>query len=437
MLHPFPPVTYADWLAQVQKDLKEPGAHETLRWATPEGFTAEPYYTAEHLGTLPLAAIQAAQRTQPGWLNAPAYSIDAAEVRAQNALLRDAIASGADALVLHVPADVNLSLLLDGIKLSATPICFVVTGDSVAFIAALQNVAPYQLKGGLIGRDQPMAQLTALLNGAAASPQFRVIHIDGIVIHNAGATATQELAILLAQLADTFDGLTDAGFSPEQLAAKTTLRLAIGTSYFLEMAKLRALRVLLARFGAGYGLSEAPFLVQCETSAFYEAAATPYTNLLRSTTEAMAAVMGGCDWLTVRPYDAVLAESMGTSSTDLGGRIARNVSTLLLEESQLGRVADPAAGSYYIEMLTHRLVEEAWTLFLDIEQRGGYAKAAGYVRELIDAAYEAKVAAVEQGRVLVGVTKFRHDEGGTPTPSAPTTEPLSAWPKRRLAEPFE
>lgn len=442
MLPTFPPVTYADWLAQVQKDLKDPGAYETLRWATPEGFTAEPYYTAEHVGTLPLVAIQAAQRTQPGWLNAPAYTIDATEVRAQNALLREAVANGANALVLHVPADVNLSLLLNGIKLSDTPICFAVAGGAGSFMTALQQVAPYQLRGGVISSDKlPTSQLVNLLNASDNSPQFRVIHIDGIVIHNAGATAAQELAFSLAQLADTFDQLTDAGFLPGRLAAKTIVRLAVGTSYFLEIAKLRALRVLLARFGAGYGLDAAPFLVHAETSAFYEAAATPYTNLLRSTTEAMAGVIGGCDWLTVRPYDAVLSESVpesvGTSPSEFAQRIARNVSTLLLEESQLGRVADPSAGSYYIETLTHQLVESAWALFLAVEQRGGYVNAAGYVRETIDAAYQAKQAAVQQGRVLVGVTKFRHDDGGTPPPPDRTTTQASGLPVRRLAESFE
>ncbi|MEZ0611010.1 methylmalonyl-CoA mutase family protein [Fibrella sp. WM1] len=442
MLPTFSTVTYADWLAQVQKDLKDPDAYETLRWATPEGFTVEPYYTAEHVGTLPLADIQAAQRTQPGWFNAPAYTINAADVRAQNGVLREAIANGADALLLHVPADINLSLLLNGIKLSDTPICFAVSGDATVFMTALRNVAPYQLRGGLIcPADQSVEQVASVLTAAEDSPQFRVIHIDGIVIHNAGATATQELAFTLAQLADAFDQLTEAGFSPEQLVAKTTIRLAVGTSYFLEIAKLRAMRVLLARFGAGHGLAATPFLVHAETSAFYEAAATPYTNLLRSTTEAMAAVIGGCDWLTVRPYDAVLAESVpesvGTLSTGFSQRIARNVSTLLLEESQLGRVADPSAGSYYVETLTHQLVETAWALFLDVEQKGGYANAAGYVREAIDAAYQAKQAAVQQGRVLVGVTKFRHDEGGVPTPTTPTAAQASGLPVRRLAESFE
>jgi methylmalonyl-CoA mutase len=398
MINPFPLTTYADWLAQVQKELKDPNVYETLRWHTPEGFVAEPYYAE-------VVVAGTGQRTQPGWLNAPAYTIaPEADLRAENAQLRHALANGADALVLRVPIGINLSLLLNGIKLSDTPVFFDVQGSLGTFLEQLKQLAPYQIRGGISG--------AGVWPVTADSPNFRTITIDGTGFHNAGATATHELAFTLARLADVFDTLTDAGTSADQLAAKTTIRMAVGTSYFMEIAKLRALRLLLARFGAAYtpGIHSPLFSIHAITSPFYEAKATPYTNLLRATTEAMAAVIGGGDVLTVRPYDAVFG-----NETAFSQRIARNISTLLREESYLGNVADPAAGSYYIETLTHQLTEAAWAMFLEVEQMGGFAgaSAAGYVQQALDMAYQAKVEAVQQGRVLVGVTKFRHDEGMT------------------------
>lgn len=442
--NPFPPATHADWLAQVQKDLKDPNAYETLRWPTPEGFTLEPYYTAEQAG-MPTAS-QPAQRTQPGWLNAPAYTVS--DARTDNATLRDALANGADALTLHVPgpvrrtdsdgpprgsdgtaADLNLSLLLNGIKLSETPIFFTVEGDANAFVQALRQVAPYQLRGGL--SSAPEHQL-AVMQATADSPQFRTVTIDGAHYHNAGGTATQELAFTLAQLADTFDRLTDAGLAPDQLAQKTVVQMAVGTSYFVEIAKLRALRVLLARFSSAYSflLPPSSFLLHVTTSPFHESTATPYTNLLRATTEAMAAVIGGGDVLTVRPYDAVTGNTSAFSQ-----RIARNISVLLRDEGYMDKIADPAAGSYYIETLTGQLVDAAWALFLQVEARGGLAKAAGYVQNELDTSYQAKVEAVQQGRMLVGVTKFRFDEG-EPKPIRFEGERISSS-GRRLAESFE
>ncbi|MBO0934722.1 methylmalonyl-CoA mutase family protein [Fibrella aquatilis] len=434
---PFPAATHADWLAQVQKDLKDPNAYESLRWPTPEGFTAEPYYTAEQLASLPLAQIQAVQKSAPGWLNTPFYAIT--DEKTDNATLRDALASGAEALVLQLRANADLPHLLAGIKLSDTPVFFHVEGDIVVFLERLRQLAPYQLRGGIMTHHANLPEAHTL---TADSPLFRIVTINGGAFHHAGATATQELAFTLAQLADMYDSLTASGLAVDQLVPKTTITLAVGTSYFMEIAKLRALRVLLARFTNAYALSSPtsfpPFFLTCTTSPFYEATATPYTNLLRATTEAMAAVIGGCDALSVRPYNAVL-----NAQNEFSHRIARNVSVLLKAESYLDKVADPSAGSYYIESLTHQLIEAAWTLFLQVESIGGFAKAAetGFIKNELDAAYQAKIQAVTNGRTLVGVTKFRHDEGEQTKPAsqsiAQSEGDFTGLNNRRLAESFE
>lgn len=434
----FPPADKAAWRAQVAKELNDLNAGESLRWPAPDGFLAEPYYTAEDINALPLSVLQSFQKPSPGWLNAPDYTLTD-EPTADNRTLRHALANGADALVLNVLTSHELARLtrqLDGIKLSDTPVFFRVRGNVADFVRALRTLAPYQLRGGLLTEAPEPANLAEAIRLTLDSPYFRPVGVYSHDFHNAGATATQELAFLLARLADTYDFLTDAGLSVEQLAPKTLLSVSVGTSYFLEIAKLRALRVLWQRFVHAYEQAHHPPFVHAQTSTFYDAAVTPYTNLLRATTEAMAAVIGGCDTLTVHPYDTVLS-----APSEFSERIARNVSVLLKEESYLDKVADPSAGSYYVENLTQQLVERAWTLFMRVEQMGGLAKAfaAGFVPDEIERSYRAKLEAVQNGRVLVGVTKFRFDEADTPKPvrSAKDSNGLGVLPDRRLAEPFE
>ncbi|GAB4022347.1 methylmalonyl-CoA mutase family protein [Spirosoma koreense] len=432
----FPNAGRTAWLTQLQQELRSESAYESLRWKTDEGFTLEPYYTADSLNALPLDAIQAAQRSTTGWLNLPAYQVDGE--KPTNALVRDALAQGADGLLLALSTpEANLSQLLYGIKLSDTPVFFQLSADTVGFIKNLQTLAPYQLKGGMLtDSTDETAEVTRL---TADSPHFRTVCISGHVFHNAGATATQELAYTLASLADVYDLLTEAGLTIDQLVPKTMLSVSIGTSYFREIAKLRALRVLYNRLLSYYTLTkkQEPIFIHGQTSTFYDAAVTPYTNLLRATTEAMAGVIGGCDALTVHPYDAILSSSADATNRDFAERMARNVSTLLKEESYLDKVADPAAGAYYLENLTWHLAESAWALFLAVEQRGGLAKALadGSVQNDLERAYKAKRQAVSEGNVLVGVTKFRSDEAVTEKPAIPSETGL--LPNRRLAQDFE
>ncbi len=453
VINVFPPAGKTAWQQQVQRELPDGQSPDSLRRLQADGFVTEPYYTADDLDQVPASAQQLAQQQTPGWLNTP--TVNLTDPTTDNPTLRRALTAGADALLIPVTRPTDLSRLLVGIKLSDTPVFFQETEDislidSSAFFTALRQVAPYQWRGGFLSGK--VEYIAMAMTQTADSPRFRVVCADSRPFHNAGSTAGQELALLLAQLADHYDYLTEQGFSIEQLATKTMVMVPVGTNYFSEIAKLRALRILWQRFVGSYQLSvdksqnpKPPLFIHAQTSTFYEAAVTPYTNLLRATTEAMSAVIGGCDALTVLPYDQ-LTHQPGRPASELGDRLARNVSLLLRDESQLGRVADPGAGSYYIESLTHQLTEAAWSIFLQVEEMGGLSKAManGFVTDLLDKAFTANVATVKQGRVLVGVTQFRHDE--VPANVAPTvlaesslttvfsTAPL---PNRRLAESFE
>lgn len=450
----FPATDKSAWLTQALNESKvtqrSDEEYDRLRWHTEEGFSVEPYYTASDLAqgsltTSQLETIQAAQKQTPGWLNTPEYTIT--DGKSDNAILRDALARGTDALIINLSTPISslndqLSHLLNGIKLSDTPIFFRLASDRANdLVKDLKNIAPYKLKGGLLlDAGASTAEVTRL---TADSPQFRTLCVNSYAFHNAGASATQELAFTLASLADAYDQLTESGLTLEQLVPKTMLSVSVGTSYFMEIAKLRALRVLLGRFTSAYSSAPfSPFFIHSQTSTFYEAKATPNTNLLRATTEAMAAVIGGCDALTVHPFDTVLGTPAPAdrpeSAMDFSARIARNVSILLKQESYLDKVADPSAGSYYIEIVTHSLVEAAWDLFLTVEQQGGFARAlaSGFIQAELEKAYQAKVEAVRNGKVLVGVTKFRFDEPSTQTYTAPEAV-TGVLPNRRLAEEFE
>ncbi|MGM9507304.1 methylmalonyl-CoA mutase family protein [Larkinella sp. GY13] len=420
----FPAVTKAEWTRQVVADLKGKPV-ESLKRLTPDGLETEPFYTNEDLAKLPLATNQQSQQTgrSLGWLNVPGVRFETESET--NTVLRTGLTKGADGFLLDLTEakieKIQWSRLLHGLKLSNTPVWFRVDGQSENVAKALKQILPYQLKGGIFDEpvgcslqsithpDAALAQMAEATRLTLDSPHFRTITVGSTVFHNAGATATQELAFTLNAVVDVFDYLTNAGLTMEQLIPKTAFVVSVGTSYFTEIAKLRALRILWQRLLLHYSIFDIRYslFIHAQTSTFYDATATPYNNLLRATTEAMSAVIGGCDALTVHPYDAVFGEP-----DEFSTRIARNISILLKEEAHLDKTLDPSAGSYYLETLTNELVESAWALFLDVEKQGGLLKAteSGFVPSELEKAYQAKVEAVKNGRILVGVTKFRIDE---------------------------
>jgi len=369
------------WQQQAIKDLKGKDFDETLLWKTEAGLTVEPYYTAEDLTDERLIAIRNIQPKTNTWFNQSVirYSSE----KETNSLIISTLKKGTDALYLDLSlidiTTISLPKLLNSIKLSETPVVFQTNAQSAELLSALAQFIPYQMKGGLAddGLARWMTQgvwaenyfetLSIHLRNTQNSPYFRTIGINVSVYHNAGANAVQELAFALASAVTYIDKLTDLGMTFEDVSAKISFTVSVGTQYFLEIAKLRALRYLWMRICTAY---EAPLPychIQAHTSTFYDAAITPNTNMLRATTEAMSAVIGGCDVLTVHAFDATFKES-----DEFSERIARNISTLLKDEAHLDKTADPAAGSYFIENLTLQLIDAAWTLFLEVESKGGW-----------------------------------------------------------------
>ncbi len=460
LFNEFPPANKALWKEQALKDLKGKDFDQTLLWHTQEGFTVQPYYTQEDLVNLPLESIQSSQTTE-GWENR--QEIIFLNEKITNSQVIKALQSGADAICIDLSKvnvlDINLSKLLDKVKLSDTPVYFKVNNQSQELLAGLGKFINYQMKGGLyddaLARwmttgfwdDTSFINLKKSIAQTYNSPRFRTITVQSHHFHNAGANVVQELAFTLASVVEYFDNLMDESpdsFKIQELTENLSVSLSVGTDYFMEIAKIRAWKYLYNQVIVAYQVEEptydsSPFL-HCQTSAYYQSVLTPSTNMLRASTEAMSAIMGGCDALTVRAYNA----DIDVDTDEFSQRIARNVSSILKEESYLDKASDPTAGSYYLENLTNELAINAWALFQEIEGMGGIIEAfkKGYIQTKIKEANLYKQSQLQANKtVMVGVNKFRFDEEPFQKPIKANVEKATTdfelLVEQRLSEGFE
>lgn len=246
--------------------------------------------------------------------------------------------------------------------------------------------------------------------------------IRGDKLHDSGATAVQELAYTLSEGVDNLAALIESGLCACEAAPRIQFVFGAGSNYFFEIAKLRAARLLWSQALTAFGIAGGEacrMRIHAVTALENKSVCDPWTNLLRCTTEALSAILGGCDSLTVRSFH-------------FPERLAENVQLVLKEEAHLDKVGDPAGGSYYIEALTASLAREAWKLFQQVEAEGGYAaaKKAGVIESALKQSREAKAKAVSsRRRALVGVNNYPN----LTEKIAGSEEPSTG----RLAEPFE
>ncbi|ALW85433.1 hypothetical protein AUC43_10195 [Hymenobacter sedentarius] len=413
----FPAVTTAEWQARLTRDLKgqDPA---TLRWPLPDGFSVESFYHREAWAALggppaPLAHPQAP------WLNVPAITVPAGEGRAQIEQAVAALAKGADGIhfILTDAPAFAVHYLAEQLPLAHTYIGYTVATGPDELLRQLVEAAPGTALRGFL-RFSPVAvpegaelsdyrrALRRCVSLTTGMPDFPTLAVNGAFFGNRGATATQQIAFSLNTAAALLAELPNAEISPTQVAAAMHLHVAIGPSYFPEIAKLRALRRLWATLLHAYGLPAAlnqRLRIHAHTATWTQTTLDPHTNLLRHTTEAMSAVLGGADTLSVAPFDSLFAEP-----NDFSGRLARNLSVLLREESGLGQVQDPAAGSYFIETLTDQLAREAWVLFQRMEAAGGLPQVRSQMLEEIKEAATETFRRIASGQqVVVGTNRFQ------------------------------
>jgi len=290
-------------------------------------------------------------------------------------------------------------------------------------------VRPYYRQENLAGLE---AQVSMRRTSRGWETVADAIPVEGAIradlLHEAGAHAVQELGYAIAAGVEHLEALT-ASKPVDAAAREIEFVMAIGPSYFMEIAKLRAARILWALAVAAFGPKEAEscaMRLHARTPRRNKSVCDRYTNLLRATTEALSAVLGGCDKLTIEPFG-------------FDDHLALNIQRILREESHIDAVADPAGGSYYIETLTDSIARGAWRLFQQVESEGGYSKAlaSGTIGKALAASRAARDKAMSsRRRVLVGVNNYPNLTETRPEaePLAPLSSPL---PQYRIAEPFE
>lgn len=365
----FPPVSKSAWLERISKDLKGKPL-EDLYWHLNPAITVDPFGHADDQPTPP-APLSAGSMN---WVIGEEILAEAADA---NAWALEALQFGAEALCFRLESQAALEAALAGIHLDFIELHF--AGSALqatpgAVLALLEKksaetgVPPARLRGALAFDPLSLAgvrdwrYLTDLIAHAQAYlPGFRLIGIEGDRHWNGAAAVATELAALLKRGNQYLEALTARGLSPADVAAQIHFDLAIGPAYFVEIAKLRAFRLLWMNLLQSWG---APLQEPTLAVHFHPQTYTPdlYTNMIRATTMAMSAVLGGAGRLTVRPCD----EGWGHEAPQgraFARRIARNVQHLLKMESFLHETQDPASGSYYIETLTQQIAAEAWKVF--------------------------------------------------------------------------
>lgn len=487
LLSEFPPVSYDDWRKLVEAELKGAPFDKKMFTATYEGITLKPIYRREDIANLPHV------NSFPGFApfvrgaNASGYLKESWDVSQEiavasptefNFAARNSISRGLNALNMVLdratrngldpdwaaPEDVgfgglsiatldDLNRALDGVLLDKTSL-FVRSGASALPFAALLVALARKRKTSLAalhgciemdplgvlaheGRlpqslDGAYREMAALTEWAAKhAPQLQTLCVHSRAWHEAGGSAVQELAYTLATGVEYLRQLAKLGLDVNTTAPRLRFAVTVGTNFFLEIAKLRALRMLWSRVVASAGGNETAqkLLLHVRTSQWNKSVVDPYNNLLRTTVEAFAGVLGGCDSMQVGAFDEVVRPP-----DDFSRRIARNTQLVLQKECELTHVIDPAGGSWFVENATAEIASRAWALFQEVEKSGGMEAAlrAGGPQKAVAETAAKKIKSVTSRRdSIVGVNQYANP---SEKPLAVPAADAQAFHKRRVQQ---
>ncbi|MEI6639818.1 MAG: methylmalonyl-CoA mutase family protein, partial [Chlorobium sp.] len=353
LFHEFPAISRAEWKKKAIAELKD-RPYDTLVWNTPEGFDLEPWHSSE--GKEEHLAIPTTKSVNR-WNNCHRITVDNPVAANKAALKCFELDAAALEFVITDPAHcspANLSQLLTGVKTAAVAIHF--SGNlppTAELLTSLATIPGFteNLGGLLVAASTEAKELdTKLFEAAKSIPHFRFLAVDTLPAHLHGSTSTEEIALALSGASNYLRRFAEAGVPAESIVAAMEIVLPVTSSHFIELAKPRALRYLLAHLLKAYGASGATLpRLFARTSARNCSATEPYTNLLRFTTEAVSAILGGYDTLQISAFD-----SGDSVNPDIAARISGNIHLVLREEGSLNQVVDPARGSNYIETLTRK-----------------------------------------------------------------------------------
>ena len=395
----FPPVTTEEWMAKINADLKGADFNKKLVWRTNEGFDVQPFYRREDIKDLPAIDTLPGEfpylrgtRDNNDWLIRQEVLGDNAE--AMNAHAKEILEKGVQSLGISLyddftPEDLKKVLKYVDLKkvevnVSCCPRKAVEMAKALVELINAQNAAddfkgsidfnPFRgllLKGKKFPKDIKETALE-LYNVVKPVAGLRCFPVDSYLLNNCGAFIYQELGYALAWGAEWMTLLTEAGLSPCEVALRIKFNMGVGSNYFMEIAKFRAARMLWAEIVKAYGSNPencdcCKMKAHAVTSRFNMTIYDAHVNLLRSMTESMSAALAGVDSIETLPFDLPYKNPDAFSE-----RIARNQQVLLRDESHLDKVVDPAGGSYYIETLTEAIAQQAWKLFNEVEDNGGF-----------------------------------------------------------------
>lgn len=389
----------AAWKERLVKDLK--GINfDDLSIQDRNGNTIHPFYTAEDK-----TDIQQSVFIHNDWVICTQINVEDENAANQQALQE--LAHGASGLCFLLNQPVAIAKLLAGIEIAHIHTRFVLSENALAFYADwqqyLSTLSNKPLSTTII--FDPITQAVQSNTTISESKSNWLKHttdciaIDARIFQNAGANSAYQLACTLAQLNEYFTWLQEN----EQLNAiqKIDISFAVGTDFFEEIAKCRALRICFATLLNTYNI-QAGIHLHIETSDIYRSAFDAYSNLLRDTIAGMAAVLGGCNSLFIHPFD----QSKQGAST-LSQRMSRNQQLIFKEEAYLDQIADAASGSFYLETLSEQIAEQAWSIFQAIEEKGGIIADQQNIQATITAQAAELIQAYKEGkRVLIGVNKY-------------------------------
>ena len=428
----FPPVSTEEWRAKVEADLKGAPFEKKLVWRTNEGFNVQPMYRAEDIAGLKTTDSLPGEfpyvrgtRTDNDWF--ARQDIIASSPEEANRIALDVLNKGVTSLGFSIKeaSEEELKTLLAGIKIDAVELNFNVCPKKALPFAALLvdyikaegaektfvgsiDFNPFRkaLKHGTAFPGDIAAMAVELLDTVKEVSGLKVLSVDSVMLSNAGAYIYQELGYALAWGAEWMTILTEKGIDPAEVAARIKFNMGVSSNYFMEIAKFRSARMLWAQIVKQYGVADelCKMAVHAETSRFNQTVYDAYVNLLRSQTECMSAALAGVDSITVTPFDTPYK-----TPDEFSERIARNQQFLLKEESHLDKVVDPAGGSYYVETLTVAIAEQAWKVFLGVEEEGGFLAQInnGAIQKVIRETSEKRHTDVARRKeILLGTNQF-------------------------------
>lgn len=443
----FQPADKAKWKDKAIKDLKGADFNKTLVWHTSEGIDLQPLYSSEDLsdhdftdnipGYFPF--IRGNESSEKKWDIRQDFCIE--NVSETNSGILKAIEGGVHSIGLLSNEDQGsnhsealsdskkFEALLKNVDIEKIPVSFSGTISAATFVTLLEELAEKKkadkskikgnagydpigflsLRGKFHDNEEMVFKRAKNLIEYSKKifPELRIIDVNAAIFHNAGANIIQEMAFGLAAGNEYLHQLTESGLSVDDAAQSIQFSFATGSDYFPEIAKYRAIRMLWALVVDNYkpaSPESSQMFIHCTSSTWNKTIYDPHVNMLRTTTEAMSSIIGGVDSLCLLPFDFCY------KNPDLfSERVARNQQIVLKEEAGFDKVIDPAAGSYYVENITMKYAEEAWKLFKEIENRGGYLSAfkEGFIQSQIKENVKKKDEEIAlRKKVFLGTTQF-------------------------------